>query len=75
MNPVRFGAGQIDPGDFGARRESRDVLSYRAAPDALSKIVRDSCSDGFERELAALDFAIEANDMEPIAGRYRLSAD
>lgn len=73
IDAMRFGgAVACKSGDPRPRHQSRDVLRAGAAPHAVAQIIGDAIGDEFEWQLAALDLAVETDDVKTIAGDDRL---
>src|SRR5579863_1733606 len=69
------GALACDAGDLCPRHQPRDVLRAGAPTDCLAQIIGDAAGDELERQIAALDLAIEADDVQAVARRDGLLGD
>jgi hypothetical protein len=65
------GRGQLHAGEIGLPGQTRDVLRDGQAPRSLGEVIGNSQGHGFERELAAGNPALQADDVEAVLRLYR----
>src|SRR5262245_43395882 len=75
LHQRRLGLVEVDAFDAGAAGEDAEILRDGAALDAGHEIGRYLVLDRLERQLAPGELAIEADEMEAVAGLDRARAD